>query len=273
MDYKKYESLTFADDFMFGTVTLDKSISRELLACLLQREVGELEDIQDQKEYKYAYEGKKIRMDLYTKENDNIYDAEMQRLDNRRLENLELSKRSHYYHSMIAVDQLNKGDNYRLLENSNVIFICTFDPFGMDYPWYHFSMRDERNKELELEYGVHSYFFNAMYSGDDAPEGIKNLYRYIQTQEVSDELTNKIHEAVKKARMNSKWRSIYMKERIILMEQRLEGREEGREEGIVEGRINMLLDIVKDGLISVVDAAQKAGMSVDEFESIMKKQK
>ncbi len=47
----------------------------------------------------------------------------------------------------------------------------------------------------------------------------------------------------------------------------------GIEKGREEGRINMLLDIVKDGLISVTDAAKKAGMSLDEFESIMKKQK
>ncbi len=50
------------------------------------------------------------------------------------------------------------------------------------------------------------------------------------------------------------------------------GIEKGREEGREEGRINMLLDIVKDGLISVADAAKKAGMSLDEFEYIMKKQ-
>ena len=46
---------------------------------------------------------------------------------------------------------------------------------------------------------------------------------------------SKINDAVNKARKNEKWRSEFMKERIILQDARAEGREEGRVEGIAEG--------------------------------------
>lgn len=44
-------------------------------------------------------------------------------------------------------------------------------------------------------------------------------------------MTQKINDAVNKARKNEKWRSEFMKERIILQDARAEGREEGRIEG------------------------------------------
>ncbi len=48
-------------------------------------------------------------------------------------------------------------------------------------------------------------------------------------------------------------------------EQREEGRAEGRAEGRTEGTFATLAELVKDGLISINIAAQKAGMSIEEF--------
>lgn len=55
----------------------------------------------------------------------------------------------------------------------------------------------------------------------------------------------------------------------IIEEMRLEsyneGRQEGRREGRLEGKMLALWELVKDGTLTVALAAQKAGMSVDEF--------
>ena len=80
--------MTFSDDFMFGKVTEDKEISRGLLKCLLQREIGELEEIQNEKRYQEACDGKGIRLDLYSRDKDNVYDAEMQNKNNLSVEQL-----------------------------------------------------------------------------------------------------------------------------------------------------------------------------------------
>ena len=40
----------------------------------------------------------------------------------------------------------------------------------------------------------------------------------------------------------------------------------GREEGIKEGTVNVLISLVKDGILSISDAAKRAGMSVAEFK-------
>ncbi len=52
----------------------------------------------------------------------------------------------------------------------------------------------------------------------------------------------------------------------VLAAEREEGRAEGRAEGMVSGALNMLTELVKEGILSIGIAAQKANMSVSEFE-------
>ena len=42
-----------------------------------------------------------------------------------------LPKRMRYYQGMIDLNILEKGENYKNLKKSFVIFICTFDLFGL----------------------------------------------------------------------------------------------------------------------------------------------
>ena len=48
-----------------------------------------------------------------------------------------------------------------------------------------------------------------------------------------------------------------------------EGRREGKKEGRKEGVINTLLMLVKDGIISVEDAAKRANLSVGTFQKYL----
>ena len=52
-----------------------------------------------------------------------------------------------------------------------------------------------------------------------------------------------------------------------------EGRKEGKKEGIKEGAINILLTLVKDGIISIEEAAKRANISVSKFEKYLNEQK
>ena len=52
-------------------------------------------------------------------------------------------------------------------------------------------------------------------------------------------------------------------------EGRREGIKEGRKEGIKEGVINTLLILVKDGIISVEDAAKRANLSVSKLQKYL----
>ena len=54
-----------------------------------------------------------------------------------------------------------------------------------------------------------------------------------------------------------------------IKEGRRVGKKEGRREGIKEGVINTLLMLVKDGIISVEDAAKRANISVGTFQKYL----
>ena len=49
-----------------------------------------------------------------------------------------------------------------------------------------------------------------------------------------------------------------------------EGIREGIKEGIKEGTVNVLISLVKDGILSIADAAKRANMSEESFRDICK---
>ena len=227
---KSFDELGFSDDFMFGKTMEDKELCHDVLECLLQQPVGELEDVVSQREFKYTSDGKPMRLDIYTKDSDTVYDAEMQNLNKKKVEWHALPRRSRFYQASIDMDYLDKGDSYRTLPNSSVLFICTFDPFGKGLSQYTFRERCDEDSGILLGDGTVKHFYNCLYDKTDIPEDISQLYDYVRTGRVSGKLTERIEDAVCKARKNEKWRSAYMKERTVLMDAREEGREEGREE-------------------------------------------
>lgn len=52
-----------------------------------------------------------------------------------------------------------------------------------------------------------------------------------------------------------------------LRTERQEGRREGRQEGRQEGILDTLVELVKDGILTVADASRRAGLTQDEFLS------
>ena len=208
---KNYEELKLSDDFMFGKVMEDGNLCREVLECLLRKPVGELEEMEFQREYRYAVDGKPIRLDIYTRDGKAVYDAEMQNLNHKKKEDYDLPKRSRFYQSVMDTDHLKKKQSYRTLPETNILFICTFDPFGEGLPQYTFRNRCDESPELALQDQAAKYFFNCTCEGEEMPENIQALYRYIMTGEAVDELTEKLEKAVEAGRRNEKWRISFCK--------------------------------------------------------------
>ena len=208
---KEYEELGFRDDFMFGKVMEDRELCREVLECLLQRPVGELTEVQTQREFKYVSDGKPIRLDVYSEDSESvIYDAEMQNLNNKTVEYHQLPLRSRFYQSAIDADCMNKGDSYKKLPESNVIFICTFDPYKKGLSKYTFRERCDEDSEIVLGDKTTKVFYNCTYRGKDLPKDLKSLYEYVETGMAETDLTRKIDSAVEEGRKNEIWRSQYM---------------------------------------------------------------
>lgn len=122
-----WEELSIANDFLFGKIMQDAELCKELLQRILpDLEIDRIEYPQLQKEIKPDADAKSIRLDVYVRDGrGTIYDIEMQVVDTK-----ELPKRTRYYQSMIDLQLIDKGQHYKLLKPSYIIFICPFDVFG-----------------------------------------------------------------------------------------------------------------------------------------------
>ncbi len=237
LEFKRYEDLTFTDDFLFGRLMQNKELCKGVLECLLQHPIGELRTPENQKEFRYYADGKPIRLDIYTQDDTAIYDAEMQNLNHQSLEELDLPRRSRFYQSCIDTDFLGKGVSYRELPDSQMLFICTFDPLGQGLPIYSLCTKCLEDDTIDIKDGMKRYFFNCAYEGTDLPAELVDFYKFLQTGEGGKTaLTKRLNREVRKARRNEEWRSSYMKERLHDYDMREEGRALGREEGIEIGR-------------------------------------
>ena len=68
---KKYEELDFTDDFMFCKVlTNNPELCRELLELIIGRKVGEFLQIEKQKQIEITADGKGIRFDVYSEDDE-----------------------------------------------------------------------------------------------------------------------------------------------------------------------------------------------------------
>ena len=111
-----------------------------------------------------------------------------------------------------------------------VIFICTFDPFDKGQYRYLFQSVNPENPQMKLDDKVTTIFFNTTSVRDDIPVTTRLLFEYINTGKPCNEITSKLHNAVKKARLREDWRNEYMLSIVHDMDVRNEGRAEGRAE-------------------------------------------
>ena len=224
MNQKKWEQLTFADDFMFGKIMVNPDICKEVLERILNIKIERIEYIERQKSLDVDYEAKSIRMDVYVKDGKGtVYNIEMQAANDD-----DLAKRSRYYQSIIDMELLDKGLPYEELNQSFVIFICNFDLFGKGRHIYTFKNLCTEDTHVRLEDETTKIFLNAKGTLDDASPELKAFLNYVSTGIPSDDtFVKRLDEEVKKARTNRKWRREYMKYHVNMMIAKRQGLKQG----------------------------------------------
>ncbi len=267
---KAYEELELKDDFMFSVIMRDPKYVKPFLETILRIKIAKIEYPEVQKNIDIAVGAKGIRLDVYVEdEKHTVFNLEMQTTTARNL-----PKRMRYYQGMIDLNILEKGDDYNHLKKSYVIFICTFDPFGLGRHIYTFENRCSEDTALTLNDGTVKIILNTKGTLDDVSPEMKRLLDYVDGKGVSDTFTRDLEEAVQSARQNEKWRLDYM----TLQQEYRERFQEGKAEGIKEGRKEGKREGVKEGKIetlyeelhmTVVEIAEKLAISEEEVQRIV----
>ena len=229
--------------------------------------IGRVEYPELQKEIKPDADARSIRLDDYKKDDkDRVFDIEMQMTVTK-----ELPKRSRYYHSMLDLQLIDKGQTYAKLKPSFVIFICLADMFGAGRHKYTFETVCREDRTIWLGEERTTIFLNADSQMEDVSKELTAFLNYAAGCVSEDPFVKKLDEAVKEAKKNREWRREYMTLLMRDQENIEKGRKEGRREGRKEGQVKELYHLVLDGLLPLETAVKRSGLSQEKFLEIAKR--
>lgn len=255
----KWSQVPFSNRFMFRLVMENKDICKRTLELLLGIEIDEIEYAEGEKSIEARLSSKGIRLDVYIKDKaGNIFDLEMQATD---ADHEALGQRTRYYQSIIDADSLRKGVAYAKLPKSVVLFVCKYDPFDKNYVRYTFSNLCHEDKTLELGDLSSKVIINTLGDKTNCSSDVLNFLDYVNTGLAKDEFTKQINTEVELQRNDEKKAVMYM----TWEQEQMEAEARGEAKGKAEGKLETLLELVKDGLLSVKNAAIKLDMSEEEF--------
>ena len=163
---------------------------------------------------------------------------------------------------MIDLNILEKGENYRDLKRSFVIFVCTFDLFGEGRHIYTFENRCIQNPELSLLDGTTKIILNTKGIMDDVTPEMKRLLDFIDGKEPEDDFTRELDEAVQSVRKNEKWRLDYMTLQMNYQEK--------YEQGIEQGNKQAALRMIEAGKLSYEEIAMYSGLTLEQVLELQK---
>ncbi len=202
----------------------DPEICKETIELLLKVKVEKLEPVETERSIDLALEQKSVRLDVYVKDENRVFNLEMQASDQK-----DLPHRSRYYQSCIDLDSIEKGSLYTELPESYVVFICLFDVFGRGLPCYRFENSCKEEQGLQLGDGTHKVFFNVDALERAQDENLKSFLKYVKGESSDCDLVQKMAERMKKIKMNPEWRKQCM---TMLMQSKVDyarGQEETQE--------------------------------------------
>ena len=247
-----WESLGLSNDFLFGKIMQNPELCKEMLHRIFpDLQIDHIEYPELQKSIKPDVDAKSIRLDVYVKDNQNtVYDIEIQMSDTR-----ELPKRTRYYQSLIDLQLLDKGIDYKYLKKSFIIFICLFDLFKKGRHIYTFQNTCQEDTSITLNDESYKIFLNTESTMNDVKKELSVFLDYIVGKETEDDIyIRKLMEAVKEAKKNREWRHEYM---TLLMRDQ-ENIEKGREQGIEQGREQEREQMIVNALTTTKSIKQTA---------------
>lgn len=206
MNRKGLEERSIKDNFVFGAVMQNPRKCKALLECILGIKIRKIKYPELEKTIDKAIGSKSVRLDVYVEDEfDTIYNIEIQATNRKNL-----PKRSRYYQGIIDINIIDKGDDYKKLKKSYVIFICDYDEFGKGRHIYTFENMCLEEPGLRLGDDTVKIILNTKGTMDDVGEAVKELLHYIAGQEPKSELTRSLDAEVSRVKSSRKWRRKFM---------------------------------------------------------------
>ena len=272
-----WQDVTITENFLFEKVMHNKRICKRLIEKILGITIQSIEFPEAEKSISIRRDSKSVRLDVYVTDNTGrVYDIEMQctnPLDD------ELIRRTRYYQGMIDMDLISKGHNYTELNSTYIIFICTFDLFGLGRPMYTFRNLCLEDTNLELNDGTTKLFLNStavipyespdVFPYSDLDDDIFYFLQYINGHAPQGTFVNEINEEVAKVKESKEMEKSYMTYAMEIERRERIARNLGLEEGIKKGLAQTALAMLEENI--PLDVISKCtSLTIQEIELLAK---
>ena len=275
---KPFEDLDIMDDFLINAMADDEEVgevfSRTLLNGLLQKDLGNIQINVQKVLFADTPNHRGIRLDVEIHEYEekdgksklkNIFDIE----PNKRSD-VNLPKHNRFYQAKIDSRNLSSGEkDFGTLPNLFVIMITDYDPFGYDFMVYTIYNQCKEIPELVYEDGLKFIYFNTTGSKGGNPS-IKKLLNFIENStinNVTDEVTKRLHDCINKVKVSPEVRMEYMKWDAMIYYERQDAKNEGIQEGKIEGLKEGKIEGLKEGRIeTILELLGEHGIVAEELK-------
>ena len=235
-----------------------------------------------------SIEGRSVILDAYCE----LEDGRKVNVEVQNANNTDHQRRVRYYSSVLTTSLMKKGDSFDKVPNICIVYVCNFDIFGLNKSLYVIKRIIDKT-EVELDNGLQEIYISPVNDGSLIAELMRVFTEsdvYNLKFPVTSEMKLRFNRETKGEKMTEALRGVYeaLREEVDResmkaamregMEKGMEegiarGMEEGRAMGIEEGRaegvLSSLVSLVKDGLISVSEAAKRADMSEESFKKYL----
>ena len=271
--FKEYiKKLNPIDDIIFRKMAENKEFCEEILRVFLQDSY--LKVLNNKSQYAITnIDRRSVILDAYCE----LRDGKRVNIEVQNADNVNHQKRVRYYSSVLTTSLMKKGENFDNVPEVCMIYICNFDVFRENKSLY-LIKRVIDGSNTEVDNGLKEIYISANISDGSALSELMEVFTKDDCYSDNFPITSKMKYDFKYVKEGNKMTDT-MKEIYEIFEEESkdvwikEGRKEGKKEGIKEGAINILLNLVKDGIISIEEAAKRANISVSKFEKYLNEQK
>lgn len=228
-----------ANDLVFTAVMRSGEICKCFLEHLLGLSIDSLEYPEKQKDLTDSLSSHGARLDVFVTDRDgNAYNIEMQSASVAQIE-----KRARFYAAAIDRNMLRKGEEYSALQKNIVIFICSYDAFGLGLAEYAvLKTLAGPGTDISCPYddGAQVFFLNANYNVKNADAEITDFLDIVRGNLATTDFGKTVTDSIDEILQDDKRRRQVMTLEERLQNERRWAEEQGRilwkEEGLAEGR-------------------------------------
>jgi len=239
---KPWEELNFSDNYIFCKVMKEKHLCKQMLETLLGFQVRDIQYVESEHDIDNYYKTRGIRMDVFVKGSDKIFDIEMQTGNYS-----DLLLRARYYQAASDISSTPRRTRFKELRETYILFICKDDPFGQGLPLYSEFKRFKETDKIPYDDKSYKLFYNSSAYAKAKDEDISAVLEFIYTLQAKSNFTRNLQHCVENAKAKPVFKDEYMYFEDILEEEKELARKTGHAEGHAQGHAEGLAQGIAEG--------------------------